>query len=93
MADAFRYRAFISYSHSDEKWAKWLHRTLETYPVPKRLVGTETAFGAIPERLAPVFRDREELATFTDLGATLTAALQHSAIQLVICSPKAATSR
>ena len=39
-----------------------------------------------------MFRDREELATSTDLGATLTAALQQSAIQLVICSPKAATS-
>jgi len=22
----FKYRAFISYSHSDEEWAKWLHK-------------------------------------------------------------------
>ena len=30
-----RYKAFISYSHSDEKWAKWLHRRLEAYKAPK----------------------------------------------------------
>jgi tetratricopeptide (TPR) repeat protein len=89
----FRYRAFISYSHADEAWAKWLHKALETYRVPKRLVGRETAAGAVPERLAPVFRDRDELATATSLGETLTRALQESACQLVICSPKAAQSR
>jgi tetratricopeptide (TPR) repeat protein len=90
---AHRYRAFISYSHSDESWAKWLHRALETYRVPKRLVGRQTAFGAVPERLAPVFRDREELATATSLGETLTQALRDSACQIVICSPAAARSR
>ena len=29
MESAFRYRAFISYSHRDETWARWLHRGLE----------------------------------------------------------------
>ena len=47
----------------------------------------------MPERFAPVFRDREELATATDLGATLTAALEQSACLVVICSPAAAKSR
>ena len=61
MDDSFKYRAFISYSHADSKWAAWLHKSLETYRVPKHLVGRVTAFGPIPERLAPVFRDREEL--------------------------------
>jgi tetratricopeptide (TPR) repeat protein len=89
----FRYRAFISYSHSDEHWAKWLHKSLETYAVPKHLVGTQTEFGPVPERLAPVFRDRDELATATNLGATLTQALVQSACQVVICSPAAAGSR
>jgi tetratricopeptide (TPR) repeat protein len=89
----FRYRAFISYSHSDERWAQWLHRALETYRLPRRLVGRETAFGPVPERLAPVFRDREELATATNLGETLTRALAESATQIVICSPAAARSR
>jgi len=89
----FRYRAFISYSHSDERWAQWLHRALETYRLPRHLVGRETAFGPVPERLAPVFRDREELATATNLGETLTRALAESATQIVICSPAAARSR
>jgi hypothetical protein len=89
----YRYRAFISYSHADEAWAKWLHRALEAYRVPKRLVGRQTKFGPVPERLAPVFRDRDELATSTSLGDTLTRALQQSANQIVICSPAAAKSR
>ena len=89
----FKYRAFISYSHSDEEWAKWLHKALETYRMPKRLVGRETEFGVVPDRIAPVFRDRDELATATNLGDILTRALQDSACQLVICSKKSAKSR
>jgi len=89
----FKYRAFISYSHSDEQWAMWLHKALETYRVPKHVVGRETEFGPVPTRFAPVFRDRDELATATNLGDTLTRALEQSAFQIVICSPKAAKSR
>ncbi len=89
----FKYRAFISYSHADEQWATWLHKALETYRVPKHLVGRETEFGPVPERFAPVFRDRDELATATSLGDTLTRALEQSAFQIVICSPKAANSK
>ena len=40
MDPEFKYRAFISYSHSDERWARWLHKAFETYSVPKRLIGT-----------------------------------------------------
>jgi tetratricopeptide (TPR) repeat protein len=89
----FKYRAFISYSHSDEKWARWLHRGLETYRLPKQLVGAATEYGPVPARFTPVFRDRDELATATNLGATLIAALEQSACQIVICSRKAAKSR
>jgi hypothetical protein len=92
LADS-KYRAFISYSHRDEKWAAWLHAALETYRVPKSLVGQTTAVGPVPARLAPVFRDREELPTATDLGNILTQALRDSAFQIVICSPPAARSR
>ena len=88
----FRYRAFISYSHRDKAWAGWLHRALETYAVPKRLVGQATAFGKIPARLAPIFRDRDELASATDLGRKVNEALAQSANLLVICSPHSATS-
>lgn len=92
MGDTFKYKAFISYSHADEKWARWLHRALESYRPPKHLIGTETPMGIVPPKLAPVFRDREELASSTDLGSDLTAALEGSATQIVICSPASANS-
>ncbi len=88
-----RYFAFISYSHADERWSRWLHRALETYRVPKRLVGRATAHGPIPARLTPVFRDRDELAGAADLGSKVTAALEASRYLIVICSPAAARSR
>lgn len=86
------YRAFISYSHQDEAWGRWLHRVLETYRVPRRLVGTEAAHGTIPRRLNPIFRDRDELASAPELGATINAALAASENLVVICSPAAAAS-
>ncbi|HNP35504.1 MAG TPA: toll/interleukin-1 receptor domain-containing protein [Woeseiaceae bacterium] len=89
----YRYRAFISYSHRDEKWASWLHKTLETYRVPKHLVGERTPAGKIPARLAPVFRDRDELPSATNLGDLLTESLRNSANLIVICSPAAAKSQ
>jgi len=88
----FRYRAFISYSHQDKSWAAWLHKALETYAIPKRLVGQSTAAGVIPKRLAPIFRDRDELASATDLGRKVNEALAQSANLIVICSPRAAAS-
>lgn len=87
------YRAFLSYSHADRAWADWLHKALETYRVPARLVGTPTPRGTIPRRLNPIFRDREELASATDLGAEVNEALRQSANLIVICSPAAAASR
>lgn len=90
---AFRYRAFISYSHQDKTWADWLHKALETYAIPKRLVGQSTAAGEIPRRLTPIFRDRDELASAHDLGRKVNEALGQSANLIVICSPRAAASR
>jgi tetratricopeptide (TPR) repeat protein len=91
--DGGRYRAFISYSHRDSRWASWLHRALESYRPPKPLIGTVTQRGEVPKRLAPIFRDRDELASATDLGTLLNAALAGSACQVVICSPQAAQSK
>jgi tetratricopeptide (TPR) repeat protein len=90
---AKEYRAFISYSHRDSRWAAWLHRSLEGYHPPRELIGTVTERGPVPKRLAPVFRDRDELASATDLGTLLRAALDASACQVVICSPAAARSQ
>ena len=91
--DQPKYRAFLSYSHRDAKWAGWLHKSLESYRPPKILVGTSTVRGPVPKRLTPIFRDREELASATDLGTVINAALQQSACQIVVCSPQSAKSR
>jgi tetratricopeptide (TPR) repeat protein len=88
----FTYRAFISYSHRDKAWADWLHKALETYRVPSRLVGTTTAHGTIPRRLIPVFRDREELSSSPELGTRINEALAQSENLVVICSPASADS-
>lgn len=93
MTSDFKYYAFISYSHADERWSRWLHNALETYRVPKRLVGREAVFGRVPARLAPIFRDRDELTGAADLSSTVAAALAASQHLIVICSPAAARSR
>jgi len=89
----FKYWAFISYSHADEEWAKWLHKSIETYRVPRKLVGRETASGALPKKLFPVFRDRDELPGASDLGGKIQEALTTSRSLIVICSPKSAVSK
>ena len=88
-----RYRAFISYSHSDARVAGRLHRWLESYRVPKRLRATAGEFGPVLDRLSPIFRDREELESSGDLGARVRGAMADSDALIVICSPEAARSR
>lgn len=87
-----RYWAFISYSHRDQRISEKLHRMLETWVVPRRLRGRQTGAGAIPRRLYPVFRDRDELAGSADLGESLRTALAAARCLIVICSPAAARS-
>jgi WD40 repeat protein/TPR repeat protein len=88
-----KYWAFISYSHADRAWADWLHKALEQYRVPRRLVGVNTPAGPVPPRLAPIFLDRVDLAASFDLDATITGALRSSRSLIVICSPSATRSQ
>jgi tetratricopeptide (TPR) repeat protein len=90
MSEAHRYKAFISYSHDDERVARWLHRALETYQIPRRL---REIHGIPAERLAPIFRDRDEFASSSDLSTAIREALMASEALIVICSPAAARSR
>jgi tetratricopeptide (TPR) repeat protein len=87
------YKAFISYSHQDEAWARWLQSSLENYRVPKHLVGTTGSFGTIPARLLPVFRDREDLSSAADLSSKIRDELAASETLVLICSPASAQSR
>ncbi|MFM5917897.1 MAG: TIR domain-containing protein [Novosphingobium sp.] len=75
-----RYRAFISYSHADSRFASWLHRKLEAWSVPDA------------GRLSPIFIDRAELAAGPDLSAQVREALAGSSALVVIASPAARTS-
>jgi len=88
----FKFKAYISYSHRNERWAAWLHTTLESYRVPRKLVGTSTAAGEVPARIRPVFRDRDDLSSASDLGDTVTQALSDSENMIVVCSPDAVAS-
>lgn len=89
----FRYAAFISYSHADEAAAGWLHRALEGFKPPEGLA--IPAKDALPraDKLAPVFRDREELASGADLPSLITTALEASGALIVLCSPRSAQSQ
>lgn len=88
-----QYVAFISYSHRDTAWGDWLHKSLETYKVPSSLRGTKNKDGElIPSKLTPIFRDRDELPTRSDLGDVIHSALKDSHYLIIICSPNAAQS-
>lgn len=88
MTESLRYKAFLSYSHRDTAAVRWLHRRLESYRVPRALRGT-----GVSERLTPVFRDRDELASSARLSDSIQSALDASAALVVACSPAAAASR
>ncbi len=90
---AFEYRVFLSYSHRDKAWARWLQDALEAYRIDPDLVGRETPAGLVPTTLRPIFRNREPLAADDSLTEQTLAALQASQYLVVICSPDAATSR
>ncbi|HSG60383.1 MAG TPA: toll/interleukin-1 receptor domain-containing protein [Pseudomonadales bacterium] len=83
------YKAFISYSHRDSQWAKWLHSQLERYRLPRHLA---QSLGQ-PAKIGKIFRDRDELSSGQDLAAHIQTALQHSEYLLVICSPDATQSQ
>jgi hypothetical protein len=46
----FKYRAFLSYSHRDKAWGKWLHAALEGHRIGSDLIGRETPVGPVPGR-------------------------------------------
>src|SRR5262245_65345603 len=87
-----KYRAFLSYSHADTKWAKWLHARLEGFRIDKDLIGRATATGTIPTSLRPIFRDRDEFTAGHTLSEQTINALDASAALVVVCSTAAAKS-
>lgn len=92
MEQKLHYKAFISYKHDDAGWARKIHRYLETYSVPRRLVGKKTRHGRIPKKLRPIYRDRDEMPSASDLNKVVHEALEASEYLIVICSPGSAVS-
>jgi len=88
----FKYSAFLSYSHSDASWAKWLHAALEGVRIDRDLVGRETPVGPVPRSLYPIFRDRDDFPAGHSLTDQTLAALSSSKFLLVLCSPSSAKS-
>jgi hypothetical protein len=82
----FKYRAFLSYSHRDKLWAKWLHAALESHRIDKDLFGRATAAGPVPKTLRPIFRDREDFSAGHSLTEHTLAALEAAQFLIVVCS-------
>lgn len=89
----FHYKAFLSYSHKDQKVAEWLHKRLERYRLPSHLFSEVSNHVEESGALGRVFRDREELPVADDLTAEVRKALASSEFMIVLCSPNAAASR
>ena len=64
----------------------------ESFKIDKDLAGRETARGAIPASLRPIFRDREDFTAGAALPEQTLAALDGSHALIVVCSPDAARS-
>ena len=91
MQKEYKYQAFISYSHRDKAFTKWLHKRIENYKIPKSL---REKYPNLPKDLKrSIFRDEEELRTSSVLGDNLKYALDHSKKLIVICSPDAVASK
>ncbi len=90
-----RHLAYISYAPDDNRppgrpWADWVLEALETFDVPRNMVGRPTPFGPIPPRLAPNIKaDRSTGETLSD---TSRQSLDDSRMLVVVCSPAAARS-
>jgi tetratricopeptide (TPR) repeat protein len=87
----YKYKAFISYAHTDKRFVKSLHRSIENYKIPKTL---RQKHPHLPKNLKrSIFRDDEELGVATSLSDTLKTALEDSEKLIVICSPSSVKSK
>jgi hypothetical protein len=87
----FVFRAFISYRSADRRYASWIHRKLEQYGLPSKLVAAEREAGRkLPFRLGRFFRDRDDAAGSHSVASELEAAISASESLIVVCSPRSA---
>ena len=85
----FEYYAFISYSHKDKPFAKWLQKALERSRIP---AGLHRENDDIVKKIAPVFRDDTDLVNHTTVSRDLRGELERSRFLILLCSPASAKS-
>ena len=90
MPEGIFYRAFFSYRSTDRAQAVWLHRKLEAYRTPSSLVGTTGVNGFVPAHLRPIFMDREDARSASDIETFIADKLAQSHHLIVLCTPRAA---
>ena len=81
------YDAFISYRHSelDTFVAEQLHKELEAFRVPGRIVKEKKLK---KQKIERVFRDKDELPLASNLTDHLITALKNSEFLIVVCTPR-----
>ena len=87
MDKEYKYDAFVSYRHSelDKFVAVNLHKSLETYNLPKDV---RKKLNIKNKTFKRVFRDQEELPLTSNLEDPIVEALKESKYLIVICSPR-----
>ena len=89
-SEEFKYYAFISYSHRDQKIAKKLQRWLEHFYIPAKVIESHPE---LPKKLTPVFIDEVNLvARDGSLTDSLKGYLNESQYLILICSPNSVKS-
>lgn len=86
--DETGYNAFISYSHHDSDAVRRLHRRLEHYRIPSRIVRSRRTGST----LRPIFLDRADYRSAGNYAAETSRTLKLSRALIVVCTPHAARS-
>ncbi|MDE6311432.1 MAG: TIR domain-containing protein [Muribaculaceae bacterium] len=87
----YKYFAFISYSHSDMRFARWLQGKLEGYKLPTRPVRVNNEIKHGCRYLQPVFRDQTDMNSGV-LDEELQKNLESSKYLVLLCSKSSAAS-
>ena len=88
-SEGFKYYAFISYSHKDQKIAKKLQKRLEHYHLPSAVRKSNPK---LPKTLSPIFIDESDLIAKGTLWTGIKSNLDRSNYIILICSPSSAKS-
>ncbi len=78
--------AVVAFAPEDARWADWLYRNLNGFPVPTAMTGSATAHGLRRPDCVSVFPDRLD----PEYAAHYARALETSGYLVVVCSPHSA---